>query len=40
MGGGSRLPLHVLNVLVHTYTEIKGMNVFIGRGERKGGGDH
>ena len=39
-GGRSRLPQHVLNVLVHTYKEIKGRKVFIGGGERKGGGDH
>ena len=29
-----------LHVFVHTYKEIKGRKVFIGRGERKGGGDH
>ena len=29
-----------LHVFVHTYKEIKGRKVFIGGGERKGGGDH
>ena len=41
-GGGSRLHLYVLNVLVHTlmYKKFKGRNMIVGRGERKGGGDH